>query len=304
MKIWIRGLLAALSMILVICLSQVIKTIHHMDTSMHPTCATVWENDTASNHVNPHIWLASYAHGQAHEANQRALMVTALNKGAHFFFPYTSKHLDPDFVQKNATLLQQKRGAGYWVWKPHVILKTLKLMPDGDILIFADSGCLVVGSLGKLAHRLKTSGKQILVFENFHPNGPYVKRDLLRLMNMDTSKVRGSRQLQGGFLVLQNTPQVRDFIGQWQSLCENEKAVTDSPSPDEYPDFIDHRHDQAILSLLSLRFPHLVLALPHGETQDYFHLTRRRKMRKGSVFLRYYVSEPWRTLIHWTMKVV
>ena len=34
------------------------------------------------------------------------------------------------------------RGGGYWIWKPFVILKTLKSMQEGDILLYADAGAI------------------------------------------------------------------------------------------------------------------------------------------------------------------
>lgn len=40
-----------------------------------------------------------------------------------------------DFISLN------KRGYGYWVWKPYIIKKTLKIMDNDDILLFLDCGC-------------------------------------------------------------------------------------------------------------------------------------------------------------------
>lgn len=40
-----------------------------------------------------------------------------------------------DFIEKN------KRGYGYWIWKPYLIKKSMDSMKDGDILLYADCGC-------------------------------------------------------------------------------------------------------------------------------------------------------------------
>jgi hypothetical protein len=281
-------------LLLLTLLFQTLKVIYHLDVSMHLPY-------TGEGEMHGNIWLTSYADGPTHIANRNAFVVSALNKGADFYLPYTAKHLDPDFAAKNAAILTQKRGAGFWLWKPHVILKTLSLMGPSDILIYADSGCLVVAPLSDLAKRLTTTDRHVLVFQNFHPNGPYTKRDLLRLMHMDTQEVRAAKQLQGSFLVVKNTPQARALLQEWLTLCEDERALTDRPSIEEYPDFIDHRHDQAILSLLWLKHPDLFLALPHEETADFFRLHRRRKFKGGSIFLRAYVIQPWRKIIHWSL---
>jgi len=36
---------------------------------------------------------------------------------------------------------KNKRGYGYWFWKPYLILKIMKKMNAGDILHYADIGC-------------------------------------------------------------------------------------------------------------------------------------------------------------------
>ena len=294
-KISLGGAFGILALLLGPLIFQTIQLIHRVDLSMHPTCAS-------ATFSAGHLWFVSYGDGEAHLANQNALVMSALNKGADFYLPYRVKHLDATFSTKNSAILAQKRGAGLWLWKPYVILKALSLMGPTDVLVFADSGCLVVGSLSGLAKRLLEAHKHILVFENFHANGPYIKREALRLMGMDTPEVRGARQLQGGFLVVRNTPESRAFLQEWLEACAQEQALSDRPSKEEYPDFIDHRHDQALLSLVYLKHKECVLTLPHEETGRYFHLHRRRKLRKGSLFIKAYVPQPWRSVMHWMLK--
>ena len=77
------------------------------------------------------VWLVSYSHGEVHLANQNWQIFSALNKCIDFYLPYSFKDLDDDFVAKNKELLSKPRGAGYWVWKPYIILKTLKMIPRG-----------------------------------------------------------------------------------------------------------------------------------------------------------------------------
>ena len=36
-----------------------------------------------------------------------------------------------------------QRGAGYWIWKPYIIWKTLQDVEDGDIVCYIDSACLI-----------------------------------------------------------------------------------------------------------------------------------------------------------------
>jgi hypothetical protein len=40
-----------------------------------------------------------------------------------------------DFIERN------RRGYGYWIWKPYLIKKKLNELNNGDFLIYADCGC-------------------------------------------------------------------------------------------------------------------------------------------------------------------
>ena len=59
---------------------------------------------------------------------------------------YTDDDLrtDPCYWDKHASFTKQnRRGYGYFLWKPYLILKTLEKMKNGDILLYADGGCEV-----------------------------------------------------------------------------------------------------------------------------------------------------------------
>ena len=56
---------------------------------------------------------------------------------------YDEHKLDKTFRKAHKQYFRENpRGYGYWIWKPYLILKTLKeKMADGDILVFLDAGC-------------------------------------------------------------------------------------------------------------------------------------------------------------------
>jgi hypothetical protein len=50
--------------------------------------------------------------------------------------------LNGDYWKKHGKFtLNNHRGFGYWLWKPYIINKLLEKLSEGDILIYADSGC-------------------------------------------------------------------------------------------------------------------------------------------------------------------
>ena len=52
--------------------------------------------------------------------------------------------LNGDYWKKHGKFtLNNHRGFGYWLWKPYIINKLLEKLSEGDILIYADSGCIL-----------------------------------------------------------------------------------------------------------------------------------------------------------------
>ena len=49
---------------------------------------------------------------------------------------------DVDFWSQHSNFIEHnRRGYGYWLWKPYIIKKTMEEMKDGDILLYLDCGC-------------------------------------------------------------------------------------------------------------------------------------------------------------------
>ena len=75
-------------------------------------------------------------------------------------------------------------------------------------------------------------------------------------MNCDESRYHDGQMLDASFLMVSNTNAVRDFVREWQQFCTRPEILTDSPNTcglPNLPDFVDHRHDQSVLSLLAIR---------------------------------------------------
>ena len=224
------------------------------------------------------IWLASYADGEVHIANQRALVVSALNRCVDFFLPYNPTHLDAKFVSKNHEILKQPRGAGYWLWKPYVILKAMKQIPRGDFLLYVDSGSLLKNNVEKLIEKL--GDKDILLFNNSYRMEPYTKSKLYKIMNASPEASYPREQLAAGYILLRNTPQAQKFIEQWLYWAQIPGAIDNSPSESELPSFIEHRHDQSILCILyyTQEKNGIFKILEADEIEKFFIYHRRREI--------------------------
>lgn len=205
--------------------------------------------------VNGNVWLISYADGHPiNLSNQNALAVSAINKGVDVIKSYRKHHIDKKFYQTNKHILEQPRGVGYWLWKPYFILKTLKEIPENDIVIYLDAGVLIIEDITPLVNL--TENHDIILFENSYKNRGFIKRDTMILMGMDKQQYLEEKQLVGSRMIFKNTKEARIFVSNWLKYCKDEHTLTDIPSKNkEFYDFIDHRHDQAILTLLHLKNP-------------------------------------------------
>lgn len=247
--------------------------------------ATIRDNSTEKRNVTKiknKVHLVCYASGnEVNFRNQNTLLQSAINMGFDDFHLYNEKHLDQAFKDKNKHILEQKRGAGYWLWKPYVILDTLKRSNDGDIIIYLDSGVMLDKSINHILMKLESISSDIVLMENGHDNTQYVKRDLMKYFNMDTEEYRKKIHIDAAFMVFRNSETARAFVTEWLRCCEDESLLTDIPSKaEEYPEFKENRHDQAILTLLSYKNHNLVQVVPTTFMEECYHHHRRRERKK------------------------
>ena len=60
---------------------------------------------------------------------------------------FAREDIDQDFARANAGTLSQKRGDGFWLWKPYFVQRVMREeMEAGDVLFYADAGCEFKGS--------------------------------------------------------------------------------------------------------------------------------------------------------------
>jgi len=186
---------------------------------------------------------------------------------------YDERALAPDFKKHfSAKLIRGARGFGYWCWKPQIILQVLNKIRENDLVLYLDVGChLNINGKQRLVEyfdMLKDANNGILAFQTKPPTPPlpYDGRKLLELPDykwikgdlLDYFKVRNNLQLLGsgtigaGVLLVRKTRQACGIIEQWLSVPTRDfSLIDDSPSlsPNQ-PGFVEHRHDQAILSIL------------------------------------------------------
>jgi len=148
-----------------------------------------------------------------------------------------------------------KRGFGYWIWKPYIILKVLENIPDNEVILYVDSGCeLNKNGLEKLKQYyeecLETEG---VFFTLDLPEIQWTKMDTYRRINGDNNDYMLTRQIIATSFFVKNTPMIKELIQEWINIGVENKGHYLNDSPSNLPNdeiFRENRHDQSIWSLL------------------------------------------------------
>jgi hypothetical protein len=126
-------------------------------------------------------------------------------------------------------------------------------MNDGDILLYLDCGCEVD------IRKKEEIGKYLEFVRTDHILGTYTcverewnKMDLIKKLDALDDKYLNTSQHQAGALVFLVCNKTIDLVNEWYELCCDYHNIDDSPSIEPNLNcFREHRHDQAIFSLLT-----------------------------------------------------
>jgi hypothetical protein len=191
---------------------------------------------------------------EKYEQNRQNLLNIAQNKFK--CLPYSPKDIDENFYNKNYNILIQKRGIGYWLWKPYILLKTLNNINYGDYIFYLDSGDIFIEEIASYMDIFLPHNDVILV-PGSHLQKKYTKRDCFVYMNCDEEKYWNFIQIEAGIILLKKTNFTIELISEWLHYCEDERILTDIENINKkqnFHDFIDHRHDQSILTNLANKY--------------------------------------------------
>ena len=157
---------------------------------------------------------------------------------------FWSRH--KEFITKN------KRGFGYWIWKPFVIQQVMKTMQNGEVLFYCDSDFTLEKDKTFLEELKKdVKNNKIISSSTREKEKSWNKKDTINRVNVTVADE--DIQIQAGTLLIYVCDETRNFIDEWYSICceQNYHYIDDSPSIEpNYVSFKEHRHDQSIFSLL------------------------------------------------------
>lgn len=244
--------------------------------------------------------LLTYA-SPGYEAQQRAVIRSARRSGFSDIVAWDRPRLErTDFYVEHREVLDRRKGGGFWLWKPYLIGRELQRLATGDFLVYTDCGypwrpLVIRQSLGPLLHWCESENGGVLpgVYIPKHgPNRKWTKHECFVTMNCDSAVYWQQPQIQATFSVWQKCALAEDFVAEWLRWCMQPAALSDDKilaEVLEYPEFVDHRHDQSILTNLALMRGIRCFGRPdeiHPDTKYIDNLTDRISGRPLRIFVR------------------
>jgi hypothetical protein len=181
---------------------------------------------------------------------------------------YTENDLPHEFmVEFGDALRENKRGFGYWIWKPYLVFKELSKCEPDDILIYLDAGFVIRKNekwfryyLSKLLESpndtlgfVKPFNHELNGKKNYYLESNWTKGDVIDYFGVRNNEaIIASPQVISGILFLQKSEKSTKLMQEWWTISsQNFRLLTDEDSfSPNFSGFIENRHDQSILSML------------------------------------------------------
>jgi hypothetical protein len=185
-----------------------------------------------------------------------ALKMAKLRGGFDSIVGYSREDIDKEFYEENKNILDQPRGGGYWLWKPYFIYKRLLEINEGDYLFYSDSGAFFLKSVDILINELEKYNQDIMGFELPLIEKQWTKQELFNNMNCNIEEYKNSNQIMASYILIKKTKKSLFFFKEYLEFAKNELNITDKYDKNILQDkeFIEHRHDQSIFSLLYKKY--------------------------------------------------
>jgi hypothetical protein len=168
---------------------------------------------------------------------------------------YKPEDIDAGFWDSNKGVLELKAGNGLWLWKPYFVNKKLMEVGEGDIVLYCDAGSFFFRNCRPIIDSMKDEDVWVSNIPLIEKQ--YTKPELIEMMGCDYPKYTETNQVQANFIAIRKSKAGIKFSEEWLYWCTQKDALTrDSrylENPPKYQ-FMGHRSDQSILSLLSKKW--------------------------------------------------
>ncbi len=168
---------------------------------------------------------------------------------------YSPEDIDEHFSKKYELILKQKRGNGYWLWKPYFILKSLEKLNYGDYLFYCDAGGAFLKPVDILIKEMNFHNQDIMGYEINLIEEQWTKKELFFCTGLyNEHRITKSNQIMSGCILIKKTDFSVKFFKEVLEIASNEINITDKLNLVQDDIYIEHRHDQSIFSILYKKY--------------------------------------------------
>jgi len=196
---------------------------------------------------------------EKYKDTRQRLLDSCDGAGFDYIINYDRSHLmTTEFYSEHKHILDQPRGAGYWLWKPFYVWYTLNQVKENDMVMIIDSDHFIksTGMLNMIDDLMDPRGIFITHLD-YLTNRRWIKRDCFVYTGCNEESYWDGHHVEAGKCAYVKNDFVMGFVKEWLENCSNEHIITDLPNvcgiPND-PEFSDHRHDQAVLSLMAIKY--------------------------------------------------
>ncbi|TDD76996.1 hypothetical protein [Flavobacterium caseinilyticum] len=210
--------------------------------------------------VKPKIYFCTFSDSRLQPTLKR---IENEAKSSNFFddiFIFNEFSLNKEFKNKFKDVLNyNSRGYGCYIWKVSIIQDVLSKLKENDILLYTDAGCSInsngFNKFQDYINLVNESELGILAvsLEDNLLESKYTKGDLFDYLQVrDNEAIYNTPQIQSGLILIKKNKNAEVLFNEWQNVINSSfNLINDEVSiSSNFPDFIAHRHDQSIFSIL------------------------------------------------------
>lgn len=124
----------------------------------------------------------------------------------------------------------------------------------GDYIVYTDAGSFFIKPIKLIIDEMTSSDEELFLFELPLVEGQWSNKSTIStIFGSSNLELLLSNQVSANLIIVKKTKNTINFIDEYLELSQNRILLTDFGTkkyPHEISDFIEHRHDQSILSLL------------------------------------------------------
>ena len=155
--------------------------------------------------------------------------------------------------------IRQHNGHMYFWWKPFIIRKALEETQEGGYVFYCDSGRYdggfrLTSETKFLIDEFRATGFTGVLVPQFGSNERWTKNECFQLMECTSKEYYESSQIQATFSMWVKGSISSYALAEWERCCRDYRLVSDEKAEKQKRKFKAHRHDQSLLTILSLKY--------------------------------------------------